>query len=164
MTPHQRTSRILHHVRKTPYQWHQCATKAKNKDIKAFFQDRVRRIKSDEVNMWKDLVADTEIDKSMKTAAKVVGDNQLDQRAGAMKRKARDQKGPVGHTPNAERKPKGRRQRMKDATEEEGHGGTQNAENQDNDKMHDHPFEGEEVEEALDSFTALEDSISPPAT
>lgn len=106
MIPHNRASRTTHHVRKTINQWFQCATKAKNDDIEEYYQERVLRIKNNDTNIWKDLVHDIEIDDAMNAAPKVLGDNKVDHRTGAIKQKAKEQLGPVGTTPNsAERNP-----------------------------------------------------------
>lgn len=116
MSYQQRTSCTKHHVCKVVGQWYQCATKAKNESIQKYYSDKVRNVTEKDVDLWKDIVYDIEVDRSMKTVHIVHGDMTAEQRAKAVKSRARDQDGPVGGTPNsAERRPKGRRhQKMQD--------------------------------------------------
>lgn len=84
---------------------------ARNEDIKALYQEKLKRINSHDKHLWNDLVHSIEVDPTLQEAPKVHSDKQVEQRAGAQKRRARDQYGPVGHTPNsAERKTEERRQ------------------------------------------------------
>lgn len=45
MNPQQRERRTVNHVQLLTYQWYQCATKARNDEIKALYLEKLRRIK-----------------------------------------------------------------------------------------------------------------------
>lgn len=112
MSPQQRANRTAHHVRRLVNQWYQCAQKSKNETIQSYYQEKVRRVKSHDVHLWKNLVYNIDIEYYMQTAPTIFNDAQAEQYAGAQKRKARGNLGPVGQTLNsAERKPKEIRQR-----------------------------------------------------
>lgn len=69
-------------MRKMTNQWLQCATKAKHEDIQKVFTDKVRSIKSGDIDPWKDLVHNIEIYNMLKVSPKVHGERKAKQRVG----------------------------------------------------------------------------------
>lgn len=159
MTPTQQANRTENHIRKLTYQWYQCAKKSRNEDIQAYYTEKVRRIKTQDVDKWKGLVQDIVVDDSMDTAPKVYNAAQEAQRAAAQKRKARGQDGPVGRTPNSdERKPKERRQKIPDEDTEEDK--IQNTEEQDKSESIEAVMECTTEEGEPEAFDTLDETIA----
>lgn len=97
----------------------------------------------------------------MQSAPKVYNTAQEENRAGAKKRKERDQLGPVGLTPNfAERKPKGRRQQIPDNVDEKGKDQTNTTGKQEEDDMSMASHEAYENEGETDGFEPLDSTMT----
>lgn len=162
MSPQQRVSRTAHHIRKLVNQWYQCAIQSKNEDVQQYYREKLQRATTTDKPLWTGLVHSIEVDDSMQSAPKVYSDAQADQSAGAQKRKARAQNGPVGYTPNsAERKPKERRQRTRDHPDTDE---IQAVENEAERTPMEKALEEMETEEAIRSsepFTAVGDTTPP---
>lgn len=160
MTPNQRTSRTVHHIRKLTNQWFQCATKARNENIQAHFRKTVFGIKNKEVELWKDLVDDIIVDETRNIPPQVTSAAQEEERDVALKRRARDDNGLVEFTPNSdERKPKGRREKVPDTSRDAAHKKPTGGNAHDDDELMKQVAEVEENEGETDTFKTLHTTI-----
>lgn len=133
------------------------------KTPRSFFQEKNRKIETRDKVLWKEVVHNIVVDKTMQVAPKVEHEEPEDSRGVAQKRRARDQDGPVGATPNsAERKLKVRRHQHGDVDHEVEQAQDTNMDAPSNEGLATACASDTRTEEDTRQFTPMEDTVPPP--